>query len=170
MRRFLITALLLLLTFLMQTTVFQWIALAGEVPNIILILVVSISYMRGRNEGMVLGFFAGLLIDLIYGDIVGINAILFVCVGFLVGMCSEIYYRDELSVPIILIAISDFAYNFAFYVINFLLRGRLQVLYYIWHTIMPEVVYTVLISLLVYRAIYALNYWLEKHENVEEVL
>ncbi|MBQ4156806.1 MAG: sugar kinase, partial [Clostridia bacterium] len=34
-----------------QTTVFQNIALAGEVPNLILIVVVAVAYMRGRMEG-----------------------------------------------------------------------------------------------------------------------
>ena len=46
-------------------------------------------------------------------------------------LAHEIYYRDELSVPIIIIAISDFGYNFVFYVFNFLLRGRFDVFYYI---------------------------------------
>ena len=169
MKRFIIMAIMILLCFLLQTTVFQGLLLAGGVPNLILILVVAFAYMRGRKEGMYIGFASGLLIDLVYGDIVGLNAVLFVVVGYLVGICNEIYYRDELSVPIILIAISDFMFNFAYYVLHFLLRG-LQVFYYIWHIIMPEVVYTVLIACVLYRLLYALNYWLEKNEEIEEVL
>ena len=87
--------------------------------------------------------------------------------GYLVGMCNEIYYRDELSVPIILIAISDFMFNFAYYVFNFLLRGRLDVLYYIRRTILPEVVYTVLVSVVLYQLLHSLNYYLEQKEGKE---
>lgn len=170
MKRFITMAIMILLCFLLQTTVFQSLVLAGEVPNLILILVVAFAYMRGRKEGMYIGFASGLLIDLVYGDVVGLNAVLFVVVGYLVGICNEIYYRDELSVPIILIAISDFGFNFAYYVLHFLLRGRLQVFYYIWHIIMPEVVYTVLVACVLYRLLYALNYWLERNDEIEEVL
>lgn len=167
MKRFFITAAIVILCFLLQTTVFQNIALAGEVPNLILIVVVAVAYMRGRMEGMYVGFASGLLIDFVYGDLIGMNAVLLVIIGYLVGICNEIYYRDELSVPIILIAISDFMFNFAFYVFNFLLRGRLDVLYYIRRTILPEVVYTVLVSVVLYQLLHSLNYYLEQKEGKE---
>ena len=167
MKRFFITALIIVLCFLLQTTVFQSIALAGEVPNLILIVVVAIAYMRGRKEGMYVGFASGLLIDLVYGDVIGMNAVLLVVIGYVVGICNEIYYRDELSVPIILIAISAFMFNFAYYVFNFLLRGRLDVLYYIWRTILPEVVYTVLVAVVLYQLLHTLNYHLELKEDKE---
>lgn len=167
MKRGIIMSIIVLLCFLLQTTVFQGLALSGEVPNLILIAVVAVAYMRGRKEGMLIGFFSGLLIDLVYGDLVGMNAILYVIMGYLVGMCNEIYYRDELSVPIILIAISDFMFNFAYYVFNFLLRGRLDVLYYIRRTILPEVVYTVLVAVVLYQLLHTLNYYLELKEDKE---
>ena len=167
MKRFFITALIIVLCFLMQTTVFQSIALAGEVPNLILIVVVAIAYMRGRKEGMYVGFASGLLIDLVYGDVVGMYAVLFVVIGYVVGICNEIYYTDELSVPIILIAISDFMFNFAYYVFNFLLRGRLDALSCIWRTILPEVVYTVLVAVVLYQLLHTLNYYLELKEDKE---
>lgn len=170
MKRFIITVMIVLLCFLFQTTVFQEFALAGEVPNLILIVVVSVAYMRGRKEGMYVGFASGLLIDLIYGDLVGMNAILYLLVGYFVGLCNEIYYRDELSVPIILVAVSDFCFNFAFYVFNFLLRGRFQVFHYVWRNILPEMVYTVLVACVIYKLLYSLNYRLEKKEDTEEVL
>lgn len=167
MRRFFITAIIIVLCFLMQTTIFQSIALAGEVPNLILIVVVAIAYMRGRKEGMYVGFASGLLIDFVYSDVIGMYAVLFVVIGYVVGICNEIYYRDELSVPIILIAISDFMFNFAYYVFNFLLRGRLDVLYYIRRTILPEVVYTVLVAVVLYQLLHTLNYHLERKEDKE---
>ena len=167
MKRFFITAIIIVLCFLMQTTVFQSIALAGEVPNLILIVVVAIAYMRGKKEGMYVGFASGLLIDFVYGDVIGMYAVLLVVIGYVVGICNEIYYRDELSVPIILIAISDFMFNFAYYVFNFLLRGRLDVLYYIRRTILPEVVYTVLVAVVLYQLLHTLNYYLELKEDKE---
>lgn len=168
MKRFIITAGVVLLCFLMQTTVFQHIALAGMVPNLILIVVVAYGYMRGRAEGMYVGFASGLLVDLLYSDLIGMNAILYVLVGYVAGICNEIYYRDEVSVPIILIAISDFLFNFGYYVFQFLLRGRLDIIYYVWKTILPEMVYTVLIAVFLYQLLHAMNFYLEEQEDKEE--
>lgn len=168
MKRFIITAGVVLLCFLMQTTVFQHIALAGMVPNLILIAVVAYGYMRGRAEGMYVGFASGLLVDLLYSDLIGMNAILYVLIGYVAGICNEIYYRDEVSVPIILIAISDFLFNFGYYVFQFLLRGRLDIVYYVWRTILPEMVYTVLIAVFLYQLLHAMNFYLEEQEDKEE--
>ncbi|MCI8409592.1 MAG: rod shape-determining protein MreD [Lachnospiraceae bacterium] len=168
MKRFFITAGVVLLCFLMQTTVFQHIAFAGMVPNLILIVVVAYGYMRGKSEGMYVGFASGLLIDLLYNDFIGMNALLYVLIGYVAGICNEIYYRDEVSVPIIFIAISDFIFNFGYYVFQFLLRGRLDIFYYIWRTILPEMVYTVLISVFLYQLLHAMNFSLEQQEDKEE--
>ena len=170
MKRFIITTVTVILCFLLQTTVFQSLALAGEVPNLMLVVVVAIAYMRGKKEGMYVGFASGMLIDLIYGDLIGMNAVLMVSVGYLVGICNEIYYRDQLSVPIVLVGVSDFLFNFVFYIFNFLLRGRFHVLYYIWYTILPEMVYTVLVACVLYKVLHSINYRLECKEDTEEVL
>ena len=55
---------MILAAFLLQTTVFQSIKLAGAVPNLLLVLTITYGYLRGRTSGLVIGFFSGLLLDL----------------------------------------------------------------------------------------------------------
>ena len=66
MRRKLILAVLILLAFVLQGTVFQTLSIASIVPNLLLILTVSFGFMRGKKEGMFVGFFCGLLIYIFY--------------------------------------------------------------------------------------------------------
>lgn len=169
MKRFLTTAIIVLLCFLLQTTMFHHIALADEVPNLILIIVVAIGYMRGRKEGIYIGISCGLLLDLTYGcnNLVGLLALLYLFIGYFAGICNEIYYKDDLTVPIIVIAISDFVYNFGIYVFTFLLRGRLDVFYYIRRIILPELVYTLLIAVVLYKFLHFVNSLLERNEYKE---
>ena len=54
---------MILAAFLLQTTVFQSIKLAGAVPNLLLVLTITYGYLRGRTSGLVIGFFSGLLLD-----------------------------------------------------------------------------------------------------------
>lgn len=48
---------MILAAFLLQTTVFQSIKLAGAVPNLLLVLTITYGYLRGRTSGLVIGFF-----------------------------------------------------------------------------------------------------------------
>ena len=56
MRRKAIEALLIIICFILQCTVFQALSLAGIVPNLLLIVTSSLGFMRGEKEGMAVGF------------------------------------------------------------------------------------------------------------------
>ena len=71
MRRKIAIAILLIVCFILQTTVFKVLAVAGISPNLLIIVTAAFGFMRGRKEGMFVGFFAGLLIDLFYGTYIG---------------------------------------------------------------------------------------------------
>ena len=53
--------------FVLQTTVFPSIDFVNITPNLLIIVVASFGMMRGKKEGMILGFFSGLLIDIFCG-------------------------------------------------------------------------------------------------------
>ena len=67
-RRKIVLFLLLLVCFIVQGTFLKVIAIGSISPNLILIFVVSFGFMRGKKEGMFVGFFCGLLIDIFYGN------------------------------------------------------------------------------------------------------
>ena len=50
MRRGIVTAAAILISFLLQTSVFDLFKLAGTAPNVLLILVVSVAVMRGHAD------------------------------------------------------------------------------------------------------------------------
>ena len=58
MRRGIVTAVLVFICFILQTSVFELIKLAGIAPNILLIFISSIAVMRGQKPGMIVGFFS----------------------------------------------------------------------------------------------------------------
>ncbi|MDD3218454.1 MAG: rod shape-determining protein MreD [Lachnospiraceae bacterium] len=158
MRRNLILALLIWIAFLLQTTVFQLLPFTTVAPNLLLILTVAFGFMNGKKMGLVIGFFCGLLIDLFYGDLIGFYALIYMLIGYVNGFSCSVFYDDEIKVPMVFIGISDLVYSVLIYILQFLLRGRLDFFYYFYHIMLPEVVYTVFITLLVYRLLYRLNY------------
>jgi len=157
---------------------FRYLALADIMPNLLLILIVSSAYMRGRMAGMLIGFFSGLLVDLIYGSfvigqyslsgeyisfsIIGIHALLYLLIGYFIGFTHRFYSYDDYTLPLIIVAVSNFIYKFAYYIIEFLLRGRLNFVYYLRRFIIPEVIYTVAASVVVYKILHMINHRLNR--------
>lgn len=156
--------LLILITFILQSTVFQSLSIASIAPNLLLILTVSFGFMRGKKEGILVGFFCGILIDIFYGNLLGFYALIYMYIGYLNGFLCKVYYDEDVKVPMILTAISDLAYGFVVYGLQFMLRGRLHVMNYVWHIMLPEMIYTVLITVMIYRPLYRLNHWLTERE------
>ena len=81
-------------------------------------------------------------------------------VGFVSGYAFRSFYDDDLKVPLFLVAGTDLLYNLAVYGLQFLLRGRLGFWTYIYRIIIPEIVYTVFLTIIVYRIFYWINYHL----------
>ena len=164
MRRKVIIAVLIIVTFILQTTIFQTLAVASVAPNLLLILTVSFGFMRGKKEGLFVGFFCGLLIDIFYGNMIGFYALIYMYIGFGNGFLYKIFFDEDVKVPMVLVAVSDIAYGVIVYGLQFMMRGRLDFLSYLQHIILPEMVYTVLLTAVLYRPLYRLNHWLTENE------
>ena len=77
--------------------------------------------------------------------------------GFFSGYAFRIYYDDDIKVPMLLTAIMDLLYNLAVYILQFLLRGRIGLFTYLYRIIIPEIVYTVFLTVIVYKIFYFIN-------------
>ncbi len=165
MKRKLVIAAVLWISFILQTSVFPMLDFLAAVPDVMLFLTVSIAFMQGRNEGILTGFICGLLTDLFYGDIFGFQALLYVIAGYFCGSFSQIYFDEDVKMPLLLVTVCDFVKNFIIYVSRFLLRGRLDFPGYLKGVIFPEAVSTILITLLFYRLVYRINHSLVEKEK-----
>jgi rod shape-determining protein MreD len=85
--RTLVLALLVTVAVVLQVAAFSYLSYDGVVPNLALLLVVAAALVRGPDFAMVLGFFAGLAVDLAppADHVAGRWALALVVVGFLAG-------------------------------------------------------------------------------------
>ena len=149
--------LIIIIAFLLQTTFFRTIALADVVPNLMLIVTVSYGYIRGRTHGMWIGLVCGLMFDMMYESIIGLCAFSLMTIGFFIGYVKKIFFTDGILLPIVLISIGDFAYCLFYFVTEFLLRGRLNFLFYFIHVILPELLYTIPVGIGIFYLIRLLD-------------
>ena len=164
MKRGIVTALFIFICFLLQCTVFRALAFGGIVPNLLIVLTASFGFMRGERTGLLIGFFGGLLVDIFFGEVIGFYSLLYMYIGYLNGKFTTIFYPEDIKLPITLILCSDFVYGITCYVILFLLRGRFDFQYYLIHIILPEIVYTIVVTLFLYPIIL----WVNQLERTEK--
>ncbi len=165
MLRKVIVTIFIFICFILQCSVFSALSLAGIVPNLMIILTSAFGFMRGEKEGIVIGFFCGLLSDVFFGELLGFYALILMYIGFLNGKFSRVFYPEDIKLPIALIFISDLSYGILCYVMLFLLRGRLDFPFYFTKIILPETIYTIIITLFVYPIVLLFNERLEAGEK-----
>ena len=142
MKRVFTLGILIIICFVLQTALFPYIEIAGTAPDLMLILTVSFGLMRGRKEGMLVGFFCGFLYDLYFGYAIGPFMILYMILGYCNGFFHRLYLVEDVLLPMLIILIDDLFFNFATYIIFFLLRNRLEFSIYLKDIILPEMIYT----------------------------
>ena len=165
MLRKIILFIIIAVCFLLQTTVFPSLSFAGITPNIMIIVVSSFGLMRGKKEGLLVGFFCGLLIDIFFGFYLGVYALLYMYVGYINGLLQKRFFPDDIKLPMIMIGASDLACNLLVYFFMFLFRSRFHFWYYLKAIIIPEFVYTMVITIFLYFILLKINQQLEVHEN-----
>ena len=157
MVRLIITLVELIVCFLLQTSLFSFLRISGVVPNCLLILVITVAYTRGQTRAIITGFFAGMLLDICFSETVGFCAILYMVVAFLAGYAHKIYFEQDYFVPGALIFVGEFLYSFMYYMLFFLLRGKLELHTYFIFTILPRMLYTVLAGLVLYPVFHGIH-------------
>lgn len=165
MKRKIVTAILIVVTVLLQCSVFQLFEIASVKPNLLVILTVSFGLMRGRLSGLMTGFAGGLCMDLFYPGPVGLNALLYMWIGYASGYCYRIFYDDDIKTPLLLVTAGDLFYSISLYVLTFLLRGRIHFGFYLGRIIIPELLYTIVATLALYHVLYRINQSLIKSDK-----
>jgi len=165
MLRKVIAAIFIIVCFVLQCSVFDSLSFAGIIPNLLIILTSSFGFMCGEKYGLVIGFFCGLLNDIFFGSFLGFYALILMYIGFLNGKFSRSFYPEDIKLPLALIVVSDLSYGIICYILMFMLRSRLEFAYYFTHIILPEAIYTILLTLILYPIILRINQKLEAWER-----
>lgn len=159
-----IIGLLLLIVQVLEATVFQVIRIGDVAPNFMIMLIVSFALLRGSKEGAIIGAAAGLIYDCTFGLAIGPTVFIYAIIGFICGKFNKNFYRENFIIPLICTLFSSLLYS-VFNMIALILRGQLQFGYYLKSIVIPELIYTIALSLIVYQIAYMINEKIEKSER-----
>ena len=146
--KIIITGCIIISAFVLQSALSLSNKDAVATPNLLLLVTCILGFMRGCNYGSVTGFFCGLLVDILFGDVIGLYTLIYLYIGFFSGLFKKMFYSDHVFMPMLLVLFSDFIYNLACYTFRFLLRNKLDFSFYFEKIILPEMIITTFITFL----------------------
>lgn len=162
MKRFITLTILIILSFLLQTTILSFHNASGFSPNLLMIITMSFGIMRGRREGMLVGFASGFLMDVFYNSLMGSYMFIYMTIGYVNGFFHKNFVMENAMLPVLVVTVDEIVYNSLIYVVSYLLRNRTGFFYYFVHVILPETVYTVIVAAVIYRFYVVVNKLLKR--------
>jgi len=170
LRRVIITFIILVLNLVFQSSVLPHFEIRGIIPNTSLIIIMSYALLRGSFEGAITGFAAGLLQDIFFGNSLCYYAFLGMLTGYFCGKFHHGFFRENYATPVLFSIITVIAYETVVYITRFLFTGNLHYLYFLINLILPEAVYTAVLTFAVYRLLFFINENMENKEKYKRKL
>ena len=168
MRRGIVNFLIVILAFVLQTSVFPFMPFLAVSPNLLLIVVFVIGFLYGEKEGSLYGILAGLLMDVFYSGPFGYFTLIFGWIGFMNGFFSRFYFDEYIILPIAMCGVNEVIYNLLLFAVRYIIRRKTDFGYYLKTIILPEIMLTIIFALILYRPLLILNAKLKKLDETKK--
>jgi len=96
---------LLIIALMVQIAFFEHLKMYFISFDLVLIAIIAITLLDGPFYGIIFGFIAGLVLDLMVGDLVGVSALVYAIDAFIVWKLVEAGFRSRLISQIFLVFI-----------------------------------------------------------------
>ncbi len=145
---------IIVVALVIQLTLINSVTILGLKPDLIMVVVVVFSLMKGEKEGSISGFVSGLLQDIFSTSLLGINALAKTVIGFTCGILKEKIFHEHI---LFLIPVITFIASFLQSILIFLLLRAFGIEYGLAWSLkqiaLPEALYSSLLSPLIFLAI-----------------
>jgi len=92
----------------MQSTVLTRLTVLGVVPQLLFVAVISLAFVEGEVVGVVVGFCAGVLLDLLVPQsLLGITAFVYTLLGYAAGTIGRDAHRGAPWGPVAVVAVAS---------------------------------------------------------------
>lgn len=159
-----------LIIYLLQVNFFSWFNLAGVKPNLFVILVLTIGLFSGRSIGTTFGLLFGLALDFFIGKSIGISALMMGVVGFVGGYLDKSFSKDSRVTMITMIAIATTIYELGINMFNYFINDANLSIWYIIKTLIIELIYNTIITIIIYPLIMKFGYRIEENFKENRIL
>lgn len=121
---------MVLLVFLLQTTVIPEIRIGGVHPNLVIMtLVVTLLIFDGK-EGFIVAILSGLLQDVFLSKAIGINTLIYLLIALVLYRFKEVFFSENRMSVMIATALAGIFYHLAYYFVSVLILDSTRTFLY----------------------------------------
>lgn len=167
-----ITSLILVffIIYFLQSNFFSWFTIAGIKPNIFVILALFIGLFLGRRYGLLFGIIYGFFLDALIGRNIGISSVMLGIIGLIGGYIDKNFSKDSRLMIMAMVSVTTIIYEIGLYITqSIVLSYDIGQIGIIIKTILIEVIYNIIITIIIYPLIRKAGYYLEgtfKENNI----
>lgn len=152
---------LVVFNIILESTLFQYTRIYAIKPDFSIIIIVAYAIIRGSAYGAFIGFGTGLLIDMLYGRAIGINALSYMVTGYIIGQAHENVFKDSLIPPFIFNFIAIIIFQHIYLLLSYFSNNfpsiGISYAYMLLKVILPQAFYNAVAGSAIYRYIYKLD-------------
>ena len=139
-------------------------------PNVFVIYVLFIGLFASRTVGTIYGVAVGLMLDLLLGAQVGINAVTLGLVGFLAGVFDKNFSKDSRMTIMLMVFGSTFLVEVLNYLLDYMfLTINVEIVSFLI-ILAIEIVYNLILTIILYPLIQKAGYYIENEYKGNKIL
>jgi rod shape-determining protein MreD len=146
----------LVVTIIIQSTLMPLISVKGIHPDLLLVIVVSYALLSGKENGVGIGFFAGLLQDLVSGSIFGISTLSKLATGYIFGLAERKVFKEHVLLPILATLVATLFNGLVGIILLLIFGYKIDIAAAVMQNIVPLVGYNLIIAVPVHHVVYRL--------------
>ncbi len=139
-------------------------------PNLFIIYVLFIGLFASRTIGTIYGVGIGLILDLLLGQQVGINAVTLGIVGFLAGIFDKNFSKDSRMTIMLMVFGSTFLVEVLNYLLNYIFLSINVEIFAFLTILIIEIIYNLVLTIILYPLIQKAGYYIENEYKGNTIL
>lgn len=128
-------------------------------PDLVFVIGVSYGLLRGPFQGALCGLIAGLFMDIVSGNVIGIGALAKMGAGFTAGLLEKTIFKDNLLVP----ALAVFAGTLIFESFNVLMQLSFHANYHFFYVLVSVILPMAFYNGILAPVLYLILFKMETH-------
>lgn len=147
---------IIIVNLILQGSVVPFLDILVYLPNPALASIVLISMFRGKYYGAFFGLFMGLFQDMLYGNVIGIHALIFFIIGYTVGLVQASLNNENIIILVIFSAISTIVCNMMYFIIMYFMGNDISFYTMVKEIFSIEILYNGIITAIFYKLFFKL--------------
>jgi rod shape-determining protein MreD len=141
---------LLLLAALVQVSIASTVGVADGHPDVVLVLLMGIALLRGPLFGAVAGFWAGLALDVVSLETLGLTSLLLTLAGYFAGRLGDVTTKSSAHPSLVAVGLGTIGFAVGSAVVHFMLGSTISAGHFFVGVLLPTLALNLLLAYPIY--------------------